>query len=92
MILTTLLTLALVAAPPSPRAVQEHQATIARRHAQRAARAAYNTPCQCYPVCGCWPTCECNPWVYAPPGAGQLPPGWDAAYGPFLSRMAGASW
>ena len=85
MILSLILTAGLVATPPSPRAQQERQQTIQRRHARHQARAAYNEPWEVWPVYyEAWPVC-------VPPCAGQLPPYWDECYGAFFERMSAAT-
>ena len=81
MILPILLTAAIIAAPPSPRAIQERQQTIDRRHQHRVVNRGRGEDVGYYP--GYW-----NDWpVYYPPTAGQLPPGWIEVYGPFIYRM-----
>ena len=91
MILPLLLSVAIVAAPPSPRAVREHHQTIDRRHNRhQRARAAHAD--WFGPVWEAYPVYWYSPWpIYYPPTAGQLPPGWNAAYGGFLGRMEEAS-
>jgi hypothetical protein len=89
MIVSLILTVGVLAAPPSPRAIHEHRQTIERRHdhhRRMSQSAAHNQSWS--PSAGYW-----TDWpVYYPATAGQLPPYWDAAYGGFLNRMAEATW
>jgi hypothetical protein len=85
MILPLMLTAAMVAAPPSPRAVHERQQTIERRHIRRLNRNSTDLG-----QSGVGYSVWYDGPVFYPPTAGQLPPGWIQAYGPFLFRMAEA--